>query len=207
MKPFLFEQVFKDIKNLAKMEENEGEDNAEVKKLKLTESEFSDLVDVLRQNKYTQLPSINALLELFWRLVGNKISPLAMTNVKSMSLWAECRGNNDSVAFVLIPFNWHDMLVADPFMQMGAMAYTASKAKDYWNYKFVPGSEQVIEDRARSYEAELLHFFSKNAPKFVANDYQKEIMKHYPDGMMSEISHYESRAFDLSGPPFPVKCP
>jgi len=204
--PFLLHTLFQP-KNMDSLAADLGSDDPVYKKHKLMESEFSDLVDVMRQNKWLPLPSINALMTLLWRVVGNHIAPVAINpNVPTLSFWCEFRSVDPiaSLAVIMIPDNWHDMLVEDAHMQMGAMVFAASQAKDYWNHKFSPpNAKKEIHDRAWSSEAELLHYFAHTAPDFKPNDYQNKIMDKYPKGIASIEAHYVGREYDGVFPPFP----
>jgi hypothetical protein len=200
---FLLHNLFQP-RNIDSLADEKGSDDPEFKKYMLMQEEFSDLVDVMRKDKWLPLPSINTLMTLFWRVVGNKVTPVAMTpNVPSLSFWCEIRGGR-SIAVIMMPKNWHDMLVQNAHMQMGAMVFAASQAKDYWNHKFGISSRQEIHDRAWSSEAELLHYFARTAPDFKANDYQQKLMEKYPKGIASVDTHYVGREYDGVFPPFPV---
>lgn len=201
--PFLLHTLFQP-KHIDSLAAELGSDDPVFKKHKLMESEFSDLVDVMRQDKWLPLPAVNTLMTLLWRIVGNKVAPVAMNpNVPTLSFWCEIQRSR-SLAVIMIPDNWHDMLVEDTHMQMGAMVFAASQAKDYWNHKFVPSSKKDVHDRAWSAEAELLHYFARTAPDFKANDYQMKIMEKYPKGIASVDAHYVGREYDGVFPPFPV---
>lgn len=205
MEPFFLHSVFQP-QHIDSLATEVGLDNPVYLKHKLMESEFSDLVDVMRQYKWLPLPTVNKLMTLLWRIVGNKIAPVAMNpKIPTLSFWCEIQRNR-SLAVIMIPDNWHDMLVEDSHMQMGALVFAASQAKDYWNHKFAPTtiSKQEIHDRAWSSEAELLHFFARTAPDFHANAYQNKIMERYPNGILSVDTHYEGREYDGVFPPFPV---
>ena len=115
------------------------------------------------------------------------------------------------MAVVMCPENWYEQLRADPHMQMGALAYVASQAKDYWNHKFItlPGEDaqkkkKEVHDRAWSNEAELLHYFQRTAPNFNPNDYQKHVMGKYPLGTLSVPHNYVDRDYDSQFPPHPM---
>lgn len=186
-----------------------GIDNPEFKKNKLMESEFSDLVDVMRKDNWLPLPAINTLMTLFWRIVGNNVTPVVMNpSVPTLSFWCEIHQSvghqNRSLATIMIPHNWHDLLVEDAHMQMGALVFAASQAKDYWNHKFPSSTKKEIHDRAWSYESELFHYFVRTSPGFKANSYQSKIMEEYPNGIASVDSHYVGREYDGVFPPFPI---
>lgn len=213
--PFLLHTVFQP-KNLEQWGKEAGvADDPFYKSCKLMEAEFSDLVDVMRQEKWLPLPQVNGLMSLFWRLVGNRIAPAAMTGVPTVSFWCEMQQRNfipRSIAVIMVPEKWHDMIVADAHTQMGALVFVASQAKDYWNHKFLPGPGQTPEqckkeclDRAWSHEAELLHYFQRTVPDFKPNDYQKHVMEKYPYGVFESIDmQYCGREYDGVFPPFPV---
>lgn len=189
-----------EVKNI---KEISGDQEAIAKRI---EGEFTDLVAYLKSPKQIDNPSINKLMSLFESLVGNLVTPVALTNIQSLHFYCEQR-KNKVVCLVMCPSNWHEMLIEEPFMQMGGLAFIASQAKDYWNHRFTSefhSQKEQIMKRAQSTEAELLHYFSKNkSDKFVPNDYQKEIMLTYPEGIKSEPSHYEGREYDGKFPPFP----
>lgn len=171
---------------------------------KATEVSFTNMVDLMRDPARLPLPSVNKLMALFWNLVGNRITPTGITKVPTLSFWAEIR-NDRSIAMILCPEWWHLSLAKEPYFQMGALVFAASQAKDYWNHKFLPGSREEVKARSLSYEAELLHYFAKDAPDFKPNDYQKDVMAAYPNGLASVSSHYEGRDYDpFGGPPFTI---
>lgn len=201
---FLLNTIFQP-KHIDSLLAEVGSDDLDYKKQKLIESEFSDLVDVMRQEKWLPLPSINVLMTLLWRLVGNHITPVAVNpNIQTLSFWCESRQNN-SLAVIMVPENWHYLLVENAHLQMGAMAFVASQAKDYWNHKFVAMQKnQNVVDRAWSTEVELLQYFVKTVPDFKLNEYQDSIMKKYPKGIASVDAHYVGREYDGAFPPFPV---
>lgn len=185
---FLFEKIFTPTHiSLLKGDE--------LKSTTLIQDEFSDLVDVMRKSKYIDLKPINDLMSLFWRLVGNKVCPAAISDsVPSLSFYCEIRANK-SMAVIICPEKWHDMLIADAHYQMGAMVFAASQAKDYWNNKFIVEKKEIIEKRAYSFEAELLNFFAKTVVGFKPNDYQKHVIEKYPEGIKSCDLHYIGKDF------------
>lgn len=204
MNKFIFNDVF-DPQNINSVLEESGSDNPYYKKIKLIESEFTDLVEVMRKEKWIPNSSINVLMNLFFNLVGNKITPVGITtSVETLGFWCEIRGSK-SFASILVPENWHDILVKDTYMQMGALVFAASQAKDYWNHKFHNYSKKEIHDRAHSFESELLQYFSRTSSKFKANPYQQHILDRYPEGIASVDSHYDGRMYDGVFPPYPVE--
>lgn len=203
-KQFILHRIF-NPKNIQSLEEEMGTNDPFFLKIKLIQDDFTDLVSVMKKYEYFSNPSINELMSLFYLLVGNKISPVAVNDaVSALNFWCETT-NRQSLSVVMLPLNWHEMLIEDAYMQMGAMVFAASQSKDYWNNRFIPDEKKEIHKRASSYEAELLHYFLRNSNDFKPNEYQKKIMNNYPNGIASVDSHYEGREFDHVGPPFPVK--
>lgn len=178
---------------------------------KLTEETFTAMVDRLRR---CSCPPIKDLTGLLWKIVGERIAPAAiMEGVPSMSFWCEVK-KGEMFATIICPMNWCEMLKNDPHMQMGAIVFNASKAKDYWNQKVVglDDTEESSTGRAWAYESEfLLH--CQSDPSFSPNPYQRHVLGKFPKGVSSAPSGllYPGRAFpddvlDLmaAGPPFPV---
>ena len=179
-------------------------DNPLLKNGLLVSETFTRMVDMLRNPTTCRNDHINKLMSLFWDLVGNRITPTAVTTVPTLSFWCEIKKGR-MFACILVPINWCEMVKADHAMQLGALVFNASKAKDYWNLK-VPGlsdAEQNLKARAYSYEAELL----LGVPNLSPNDYQTKVLEKYYDGVATKHIagvHYESREFPGEGPPFPL---
>ena len=149
---------------------------------------FDACVDYLREKFPNE--QINQLMTLFWRLVGNKITPSALTPaVQSVSFWAEVRGT-EKIGVVLMPVNWLSKLDKDLYMQLGALVFTASQAKDYYQ-AFIEGpalnifDSQSTRNRALAYEAEYLLTLIQIDEQFTPNEYQLQVLNTYPRGVAS----------------------
>jgi len=182
---------------------------------KLLESTFTELVDSLRNPDSMKNPAINELARLLWRLVGNRIVPSSvMPGIPTMSFWCEIK-KGEMFATIICPLDWPQRLKDDPYMQMGAMVFNASRARDYWNHRIIDITDTKEEqyDRAMAFEAELLCYFQQHTTDFVPNEYQKQVLEKFPAGLASAPPGlvYESRPFPdgqaemlLAGPPYPV---
>lgn len=143
---------------------------------------FDSGVDMLRTPEHFPNKNINKLMILFWRLVGNKITPAAIAPpVKTLSFWAEVKGL-ESIAVVMVPSNWVKMCHDEKWMQLGGLCYVASQAADYWHAKIF-NREDTIK-RAQAYEAEFLNQL-KTMVKFDLNEYQQEVLNKFPNGLES----------------------
>lgn len=163
------------------------------------ESEFTELVRLMRDSSKFPVSLVNELMGLFWDLVGNKIVLSVIANVDALMFYAEVQSKK-SVAAVICPANWHERIILDPYYQMGGLVYSASKAKDYWNLK------EPDHERALSYEAEVLSYFSKFAPAYKPTEYQKKVVERYPGGVRDNLTHYKSRPFSFAHcPPYPYQ--
>lgn len=171
---------------------------------------FSSMVDFLRNFESIPNKKINALASLFWDLVGNNICPVAVTNVPTLSFWGEYQ-SSESLAMILLPENFLQMVKEDDVMQLGAILSAASKAKDYWNRKFVGYNETTANSDARAYTYET-EMFLLCPPTWKPNSYQQKIIERFPFGLRSAPAglHYESRPYpdtlgDLEATgPFPL---
>lgn len=138
-------------------------------------------------------------MRLFFRLVGNKVTPTALTNepLEALHVWIESQKNGSKCCIILVPVEWPKICEKDPFMQLGGMVYTASKCADYWHGKLQTQEDGVaLEMRARAYEAEYLLMLS-TLIKFKPNSYQKKVLEQFPLGLASlkEEFRYELQPY------------
>jgi hypothetical protein len=136
---------------------------------------------------------INDLCHLFWQLVGSGVSRMAVTEtVPSIHMLAiRDKVQDPLVCTVMVPASFLNLVLEDPWMQLGALVFTASQAKDIWNKKL----DANIPDRARTQEAEFLRT-AQHFPNFKANDYQVRILKIYPPESLVRWQ-YSSEPFNL----------
>jgi hypothetical protein len=178
---FLFDQIFKD--KIPKVEDLPSQDSLR-RRSELITVMFDAGVDTLRNKDTFPNREVNDLMILFWQLVGNKVTPAAvMTGLESMSFWGEIKGV-ESIAFVLVSERFPELCVEDASMQLGALVFNASKARDYYNGKLANFEE--VQKRALAYEAEYLLTLRGHWPKsFTPNEYQSQILATYPNGLAS----------------------
>ncbi len=144
--------------------------------------------------------AIRQLMALFWDLVGNKITPVALgPNVATLSLAVFAEADNIPRAIILPPHHWLDLVKQDPCLQMGALVFVASQARDFYNQRCIGQYEATIK-RARGYEAEFLHTIARHSP-IVFSEYQRKTMEEYPNGLLTMSLKdllYKSKPFTLS---------
>jgi len=147
---------------------------------------FDNGVRVLGDSKQMPNPAINHLMLLFWRLVGNKITPSALAHqVPTLSFWAEIKATA-SLAVVMVPWKWDEMCVKDRWMQLGGLVFVASQACDYFHGKMSTVSDLPVITRAQAFEAEyLLTLLKEPRIAFKPNDYQKMVLDKFPKGLES----------------------
>jgi hypothetical protein len=150
----------------------------------------------LSEPKATPDTHLNRLAGLMWQLCGSRTVTTAATDeVKTISFLAM---NEDEklVGAVLIPDNWVKMFAVEPWMQLGAIVHTASKARDFWNGRIL---DVNVERRARAFEYLALALAVKDTSasrKFAANDYQKKVLAEFEAGVPKGLLG-DSRPFDL----------
>lgn len=122
--------------------------------VKLIVPMFDQSVSAISDPLLTPNESINKLGVLFWRLVGNKVTPTALSEMplKSLHVWCEIKGDQ-KLFVIMVPIHWPRLCQEDPLMQLGGVVYTASKAADYWHGKIGPKAHHAVEARAMAYEA------------------------------------------------------
>lgn len=163
---------------------NELPENALLRKAGENITAYFDIaVDALRTPSEFPNVSINELMTLFWRLVGNNITPSALSeSVETVSFFSEIH-EDERIAVILVPVNYVTLCKKDPFMQYGALVFTASQARDYYNDRLYVRSD--VMQRAYANEAEYLNTIKALIPQFKSNRYQKDVMKRFPYGLAS----------------------
>lgn len=196
----LFEQLFGKAEYVEDLPSTETTPQIARIKAKVTNlgDMFSSMVHVLRSDP--MLPDkVREMAALLWDLVGHRITPVACgPNVDSMHFYMEVPKEGKPVACIMCPPKWVEMTEKDPFMQFGALVYTGSQARDYYNKRYYDGY-QSIQKRSLAFEAEYLHTI-QNHPWvnwFKPNEYQQKVMAKFPKGLASLDSAlwYESKPF------------
>ena len=139
---------------------------------------------------------INDLMGIVWDIIGRRIVPAAVgpTATPSMAV-------HGYKAIILLPQTWPAMMAQDPIMQVGAMVFVGSQARDFHRglIRSIAGSE-MAKMRAKAYEAEYLKTclsLSIGSPTF--NEYQREVLAMFPNGLTSRPDlAYESGRFQLN---------
>lgn len=140
--------------------------------------------------------NIARLMSLVWDIVGHRVVPVALgPGVVSLTFGALKKGPKvDGIIFV--PPKWNELLQRDPVFQVGALVFVGSQVVDFYNERLYEGV--IMQIRARAYEAEYLREIQRMSPKYALNEYQEELLRQFPDGLLSGRSRphiYTSKAF------------
>ncbi len=184
------EAFFKDVKHESELA---TDDPLRVQGRRLGDL-FTRSVDFLRTR--VPNPAIRTIAVVLWDLVGHKVVPIAIgPRVDSVSFLASKEGSNLK-AQIILPLHWEEMCQKDPLMQFGAVLVNGSRAVDIYNGK---DDFDEMHRRAIMYEAEFLITFRRDAPPiWEPNEYQRSVLKEFPEGINSEKAKglfYESRPF------------
>ena len=158
------------------------EDDPTAKIGKACENLFTGGVDVLRS--IVPNDRIRDLGRVVWDLVGHKQVLVAIgPDVPSLS-FTVMQIKELCQAIVLIPKQWPKMVEDDPFMQLGAILFVGAQAVDFYNDRLL--GDDGAQRRWQAYEAELLHSLKVTLPSWKPNEYQREILARFPDGLDSK---------------------
>lgn len=194
MSNLLFNKFFQNLGNA----EDLPTDNPLKNMAEMVIKTFDEIVDYHRSAFPN--PDINALMSLFWRLVGNKVTPTVLTNQELFGLHFYCEVHDGSkVAAVIVPCHWLKLVIENSIMQCGGVIFIASQAQDYYNEQY--GSESMTM-RARVYEAEFLKTILNIIPNHKLNDYQIKVLEAFPQGLDSlpDDLKYDGKPFDPTTP-------
>ena len=159
------------------------EDDPTSKVGKACESLLTEGVDVLR----SLVPNdrVNALARVIWDLIGHKQVLAAIgPDVSTLAFTVMGFKGQPRQGVILIPKQWPQMVTDDPFMQLGAILFVGVQVVDYYNDRLIgdPGTRR----RWHAYEAELLRTLRTLLPSWQLNEYQREILERFPDGLDSK---------------------
>lgn len=160
-------------------------------------STFTAIVAALRDKIFCPNPRIIELADLLWELVGNKVTPFAVTTELSslLGFWTE-RISGQKKGVVMCHPAWHQAAMQNIIMQAGGVVYIASQARDYYNDKFEDRTAML--HRASAFEADFL-LTLKDTDVFRQTVYQQGVMKNFPEGLRSlrQELWYESKPFSV----------
>lgn len=148
------------------------------------------LVNILRKSALTPNKRINDLAGLGWDLIGNEITPCAISSVSQVSFTFEITTESER-AGILVPVDFAARCEKDTVFCLGAMTFAISQARDFWNDKIVwiedgkiVDGRQKTQERATAYESEFL-FVAKKMGYIKFNKYQLKVMEGFPKGLDS----------------------
>lgn len=137
-------------------------------------------------------PRINDLMRLVWDLIGHRAVPAVIGPVPSPAM-----GVAGGTGMVLLPANWPLMMTRDPLMQVGAMVFVGSQARDFYRGLIrTEADSETIRRRAHGYEAEYLKTLYTLNPALVLNNYQKGVVAEFPNGLPTDLA-YDSGEFKM----------
>ena len=155
------------------------EDDPTAKLGKECEALFTSGVETLRSIVPNE--RVRALGRMIWDLVGNKQVLTAIgPDVPSLG-FAVMKAKEMHQAIILMPKTWPQMVVDDPFMQLGAILFVGAQAVDFYNDRLL--GDPNARRRWRAYEAELLRTLEGLLPSWQPNAYQREAIERFPDGL------------------------
>ena len=173
---------------------------AKVDEVSATVATWDACVAGLMRPETTPDPRLNDVAKLLWVLCSSRTVCTAMTEVPSLHFMGLIKNRADGKdrGVVLIPLNWVKLFSVDPWLQLGAVMYSASKARDFWNKKITDEASGLeVERRAKAYEAEFLRLAIRDQSKkrFKATAYQGAVLGAF--GSFPPDLEYESKPFDL----------
>lgn len=158
--------------------------------LRKTVETFDGLVDFLRDPERFPNRRINETVTLMWRLIGNKDIPVVLDKWGFPSLSFAVVGNKaNKMPLFIMPVDFIDQVREDPVMQLGIVTYMSSQARDYYAEAIRHGASDVVNRRARAFEAEALLTLEKMSSEegmdLYWNELQQSILSEFPYGLAS----------------------
>lgn len=165
-----------------------------------TVATWNACVATLMSPEVTPAPRLNDAASLLWSLCSSRtICTAMMPDVPSLSFIGLVTRDDSGreIGIIAIPENWLRLFAVDPWLQLGAVMYSASRARDFWSGK-LREIDIVTERRAKAHEAEFLRFAlaDESKKRFKATAYQGAVLAAFPS--FPTDLEYESVPFDLA---------
>jgi hypothetical protein len=164
--------------------------------VQFTETAFTSMVAALSNSLLFQSEAVNSACRGLWDLVGSRVVEFTVTpggQLESLHFLGIERANGSYQGAIVAPRCWPKMVVSDPWMQLGATVFMASKARDFWNAKL--RDAPIVVERAKAHEAEFLRLAMRDAT-FSPTEYQLEVLNAFPASIPQAL-RYDSESFSL----------
>lgn len=153
--------------------------------------EFIDIAIVLSKEKFFKNKNINEVTSVLLDLIENKKIYFGISDhVPNVIVAVVPQKGGSSYLTIMAPSNWKTLLREDPDYQMGTVIYIASHCKDFSNGVDLHKEDEKAQQRAMSYEVELINYLKEKKKEVRLNEYQEEICKKFPNGHSSCNCHY-----------------
>ncbi|RTK94356.1 MAG: hypothetical protein EKK64_08575 [Neisseriaceae bacterium] len=153
--------------------------------------EFIDVAIVLSKDKFFKNKNINNVTSALLDLIENKKIYFGISDhVPNVIVAIVPQKDGNPYLTIMAPSNWPSLLRDDPDYQMGTVVYISSHCKDFANGIDLKEESEKSQNRAMSYEVELINYLKEKKKEIKLNEYQEEICKKFPNGHSSCDCHY-----------------
>lgn len=150
----------------------------------------------LTTGKLFPQPRVNALACLFWQLVGSRVTPCVMGDaaLPGLDLMTVIRPLGRSAGVILVPPTWPADVARNPIPHVGAAAFVASLARDFWSRPHASDPLPLARARAFAYQAEALRLLQSVGCALTEDD--NRVLCQNPGGLAG-CEDYDPPAFDM----------
>ena len=149
---------------------------------------LSQCTDFLRDPERFPNPEINKVAALTSKIIDNKEIPVVLDEWGlPLVVFAVLGEGFEQKPQFIIPTNFLQQVNKDPISQLGRIAYMASQGKDYYAKRDEKETPEIISQRARAYEAEVLITILRMGVVDLDSfqQQQQEILESNPEGLRS----------------------
>jgi hypothetical protein len=177
--------------------------------IRLSTSRFDQYIDFLRDPDRFPNSEVNKLTTLMWRLIGNHDIPITLNldqKVPTMSFMIVGDRISQAPVFIL-PTDFVGKIQENPAMQLGAIVFCGSQARDFWVGKLIKRrSIRKVENtirRAYAFEADtvltLKKLMEESGVELELNDYQNHLINQFPNGLndLEDWLHYPTPTYRI----------
>ena len=145
-------------------------------------------------------PGTQTMAEALWEIIYHNLVFVSLTDpgeeIQLVIHTLEC---DFQQAMIKVPQDWLEVFLDDPVFQLGGALFAGSQAVDFYNGVFATDPDGSHE-LASAHEAELIKLALYEFPTYQLDDYQKQLLDLYPEGLNTP------RAKELLYPLAPVQA-
>ena len=142
-------------------------------------------IKVLNHMRGFPHPGTQAMAESLWEIIYHNLVFVSLAEPgEEMQLITQTIEADFQQALIKVPQDWLEAFLDDPIFQLGGALYAGSQAVDFYN-GILSTDPDLSGDLAAAHEAEVIKLALYEFPTYQLDDYQRQLLDLYPEGLNS----------------------